>query len=67
MSFFTGFGVSSLVYILLNLAFPVIGASTKFEELDVSSEAEVDDDSGSRYSKEGMETKNRTHISTEEI
>ncbi|KAF9051532.1 permease for cytosine/purines, uracil, thiamine, allantoin-domain-containing protein [Panaeolus papilionaceus] len=36
MSFFTGFGVSSLIYYVLNKIFPVPGASTKFEEVDVS-------------------------------
>ncbi|KAJ8481865.1 hypothetical protein ONZ51_g5709 [Trametes cubensis] len=38
MSFFTGFGVSALVYWSLNLLFPVRGASecARFEEVDVS-------------------------------
>ncbi|KAF9073060.1 permease for cytosine/purines, uracil, thiamine, allantoin-domain-containing protein [Rhodocollybia butyracea] len=36
MSFFTGFGVSMLVYLLLNWAFPVPGAARTFEEVDVS-------------------------------
>jgi NCS1 family nucleobase:cation symporter-1 len=36
LSFFTGFGVSSLIYILLNLAFPVPGRYSKFEEVDLS-------------------------------
>ncbi|KAJ7269879.1 permease for cytosine/purines, uracil, thiamine, allantoin-domain-containing protein [Mycena rebaudengoi] len=36
MSFFTGFGVSSLTYWLLNLAFPVVGKASVFEEIDVS-------------------------------
>lgn len=38
MSFFTGFGVSALVYWCLNLAFPVPGmsAGSKFDEIDVS-------------------------------
>ncbi|KAL1946212.1 hypothetical protein VTO73DRAFT_15339 [Trametes versicolor] len=38
MSFFTGFGVSALVYWALNLAFPVRGADAcaRFEEVDVS-------------------------------
>ncbi|KAH8828996.1 permease for cytosine/purines, uracil, thiamine, allantoin-domain-containing protein [Flagelloscypha sp. PMI_526] len=36
MSFFTGFGTSSLVYYALNRAFPVPGFTTKFEEIDVS-------------------------------
>ncbi|KIK52903.1 hypothetical protein GYMLUDRAFT_77689 [Collybiopsis luxurians FD-317 M1] len=36
MSFFTGFGVSMIIYYLLNWAFPVPGASQTFEEVDVS-------------------------------
>ncbi|KAF9528685.1 permease for cytosine/purines, uracil, thiamine, allantoin-domain-containing protein [Crepidotus variabilis] len=36
MSFFTGFGVSALIYYLLNRAFPVPGLSKEFEEVDVS-------------------------------
>ncbi|PPQ72601.1 hypothetical protein CVT24_005123 [Panaeolus cyanescens] len=36
MSFFTGFGVSSLIYFALNKAFPVPGASADFKEVDVS-------------------------------
>ncbi|KDQ58522.1 hypothetical protein JAAARDRAFT_155037 [Jaapia argillacea MUCL 33604] len=48
MSFFTGFGVSSLIYFLLNIVFPVPGKSSQFEEVDVSegervSQDEVDD------------------------
>ncbi|KAK0482212.1 permease for cytosine/purines, uracil, thiamine, allantoin-domain-containing protein [Armillaria novae-zelandiae] len=38
MSFFTGFGVSSLIYWGLNRVFPVIGAASSFEEVDVSEE-----------------------------
>ncbi|KAH7923439.1 NCS1 nucleoside transporter family [Leucogyrophana mollusca] len=36
LSFFTGFGVSAIVYYALNRAFPVVGAATKFEENDIS-------------------------------
>jgi len=38
MSFFTGFGVSSLIYVLLNFLFPVPGSSLgeKFWEVDLS-------------------------------
>jgi len=36
LSFFTGFGVSSIVYYVLNRLFPIIGAAEKFEEVDVS-------------------------------
>lgn len=38
MSFFTGFGVSSLIYWCLNRVFPVIGAASSFDEVDVSEE-----------------------------
>ncbi|KAI0064413.1 NCS1 nucleoside transporter family [Artomyces pyxidatus] len=38
MSFFTGFGVSALVYLTLNHMFPVPGKSKHFEEVDVSAE-----------------------------
>lgn len=36
MSFFTGFGVSSLVYFFLNVLFPVPGKHRLFEEVDMS-------------------------------
>ncbi|KAN0084349.1 Permease for cytosine/purines, uracil, thiamine, allantoin domain containing protein [Tylopilus felleus] len=36
LSFFTGFGVSSVVYYVLNRLFPVVGAAEVFEEVDVS-------------------------------
>jgi len=36
MSFFTGFGVSSLVYFVLNMLFPVPGKHSRFEEIDMS-------------------------------
>jgi NCS1 family nucleobase:cation symporter-1 len=44
MSFFTGFGVSALIYYSLNVIFPVPGKHTNFEEVDVS-EGEKPDDS----------------------
>ncbi|KIJ59374.1 hypothetical protein HYDPIDRAFT_162483 [Hydnomerulius pinastri MD-312] len=37
LSFFTGFGVSALVYYTLNRLFPVVGAAEIFLEIDVSS------------------------------
>ncbi|PCH35183.1 hypothetical protein WOLCODRAFT_19825 [Wolfiporia cocos MD-104 SS10] len=40
LSFFTGYGVSALVYWILNLIFPARGASRTFEEVDLSVEAE---------------------------
>lgn len=51
MSFFTGFGVSALIYIILNKLFPVPGTSFKMEEIDVS---EFDDDTGSMGSGSGV-------------
>jgi NCS1 family nucleobase:cation symporter-1 len=36
LSFFTGFGTSSIVYYLLSRVFPVPGAADVFEEIDVS-------------------------------
>lgn len=36
MAFFTGAGVSALVYWVLNRLFPVPGASDRFEEIDLS-------------------------------
>ncbi|OJA08369.1 hypothetical protein AZE42_01006 [Rhizopogon vesiculosus] len=36
LSFFTGFGVSALVYWALNRVFPAVGAAQTFEEIDVS-------------------------------
>jgi NCS1 family nucleobase:cation symporter-1 len=36
MSFFTGFGVSALIYYFLNVVFPIPGKYAIFEEVDVS-------------------------------
>ncbi|KAG1862092.1 permease for cytosine/purines, uracil, thiamine, allantoin-domain-containing protein [Suillus subalutaceus] len=36
LSFFTGFGTSSIVYYILSRIFPVVGAAKVFEEIDVS-------------------------------
>lgn len=36
LAFFTGFGVSSVIYYLLNCAFPVPGRADKFKEVDES-------------------------------
>lgn len=40
MSFFTGFGVSALIYWGLNYAFPPRGMASVFEEVDLSETAE---------------------------
>jgi len=51
MSFFTGFGMSMVIYLLLNWAFPVPGRFETFEEVDVSG-WENDDKSDSNSSNE---------------
>jgi len=52
MSFFTGFGVSALIYYLLNVAFPVPGTSKTFEEVDVSAFGSTDVDTKNSDEKE---------------
>lgn len=66
MSFFTGFGVSSLVYYGLNMAFPVRGAHKVFHEVDVSEgvedsagTSEVDEDE--KYDIKGDEGVQHTY------
>lgn len=55
MSFFTGFGVSSVIYLLLNYFFPVPGRPGNFEEVDVSDERPgVGGDQDSDSSLEGV-------------
>lgn len=58
MSFFTGFGVSMVVYLLLNWAFPVPGTFQTFEEVDVSgwNGSDIDDKSDDICSNEEAET-----------
>ncbi len=65
MSFFTGFGVSALIYYTLNRIFPVPGANAKWEEVDVSRfndsasvRASVSDGSDSIKSKAGDAVEN---------
>lgn len=41
MSFFTGFGVSAVIYWILNQAFPAAGASNTFQEIDHSGMADA--------------------------
>lgn len=53
MSFFTGFGVSAVMYLALNALSPVPGKSRTFEEVDVSkydadSVEEIDSGHGKR-------------------
>ncbi|TFY75658.1 hypothetical protein EWM64_g8354 [Hericium alpestre] len=40
MSFFTGFGVSALIYYLLNVVWPAQGLSKTFKEVDLSADEE---------------------------
>jgi len=54
MSFFTGFGISSLIYWLLNVAFPVAGKAVGFEEND---ETEYEDGVEGQYQGEGNDEK----------
>ncbi|KAK7677633.1 hypothetical protein QCA50_019324 [Cerrena zonata] len=42
MSFFTGFGVSAIVYYILNLLYPAAGAASTFQEVDLSAEEDLD-------------------------
>jgi len=53
MSFFTGFGVSALVYFLLNKLFPVPGAARTFEEVD---ESEFEGEREGSYKKDGEQS-----------
>lgn len=57
MSFFTGFGVSMVVYLLLNWVFPVPGTFQTFEEVDVSKwdGSTIDDNSDGNSSNEDAE------------
>lgn len=58
MSFFTGFGVSAIIYYLLNVAFPVPGKYAKFEEIDVSEEeTKVTSDDVSSHLEEDIDNK----------
>jgi nucleobase:cation symporter-1, NCS1 family len=57
MSFFTGFGVSSVVYIILNILFPAKGASREFLEVDLSA---YDEDRSDNYSDVDRDEKDKT-------
>ncbi|KAF7968336.1 hypothetical protein HWV62_30959 [Athelia sp. TMB] len=55
MSFFTGFGVSAIIYYLLNVVFPVPGKFSNFEEIDVSEgedKAVSEDDISSQHEED---------------
>jgi nucleobase:cation symporter-1, NCS1 family len=58
MSFFTGFGVSAIVYYTLNYVFPVPGKYAKFEEIDISeNDVEERDSYSNEDVKEDSDTK----------
>lgn len=61
MSFFTGFGVSAIIYFLLNVVFPVPGKFSKFEEIDVS-EGEEKSDGSSSEQEEDLDVKKGDHV-----
>ncbi|KAF9010252.1 permease for cytosine/purines, uracil, thiamine, allantoin-domain-containing protein [Cyathus striatus] len=63
MSFFTGFGVSALVYYLLNFAFPAPGTSGDFREVDVSHFPIEEDDRSDAESTTSSDTKD-VHTAT---
>lgn len=62
MSFFTGFGVSALVYYTLNVIYPAAGAHATFQEVDLSAEEDfnvkqnihVESDADSDYKKDSV-------------
>ncbi|KAK7681363.1 hypothetical protein QCA50_015454 [Cerrena zonata] len=67
MSFFTGFGVSAIVYYILNLLYPAAGAASTFQEvdlsaedLDVSRQIHVESDGDSDFKKEAVTEDIRT-------
>ncbi|KAL0960035.1 hypothetical protein HGRIS_011683 [Hohenbuehelia grisea] len=68
MSFFTGFGVSSVIYYALNYVFPVPGANRKFEEKDISEEedAEVSDGDHDESGYKG-DHKDKSRVSVQSI
>jgi nucleobase:cation symporter-1, NCS1 family len=66
MSFFTGFGVSAIVYYTLNYVFPVPGKYAKFAELDVSEDDVEERDSYSNEDAKGDEDK-KDPIETEVV
>ncbi|KAF8911262.1 permease for cytosine/purines, uracil, thiamine, allantoin-domain-containing protein [Mucidula mucida] len=65
MSFFTGFGVSSLVYIVLNYVFPVPGMASSFEEVDLSHQVETAGDrSVESFTQERSDSKDKLEYDT---
>jgi len=70
MSFFTGFGVSSLIYWLLNIIFPVPGRATSFEEVDQTSYEEKvqgQRNGDTRSLEKGKESDDGADVSVKEI
>lgn len=64
MSFFTGFGVSALVYWSLNFAFPAAGkSSSSFEEVDLSAGESEHVSSSGRSSPVSDKKEEMIHVS----
>ena len=67
MSFFTGFGVSALVYCGLSFAYPPAGKHGAFEEVDVSAGGRVleqeaqDEDDGAGKDSDSIDKGNVTY------
>ena len=63
MSFFTGFGVSSIVYYILNRIWPSPGAFQDFKEVDESEfelrEAEAEAEAGAEEYASDSDTKDK--------
>jgi NCS1 family nucleobase:cation symporter-1 len=55
MAFFTGFGVSAIIYYVLNRIWPTPGAFQKFEEIDESEFAERQQEAMEKKQKESQE------------
>jgi NCS1 family nucleobase:cation symporter-1 len=68
MSFFTGFGVSAVVYYILNRIWPSPGAFQDFKEVDESEfelrevEAEADEEPSDIDSKDKLQAEGDTNV-----
>ena len=69
MSFFTGFGVSMLVYLALNYVFPPAGKNAHFAEVDESAHElpATGDEAGSDEGYYGDEKKRRESIEVQPV
>jgi len=64
LAFFTGFGVSSIIYYLLNRAFPVPGRADKFKEVDESHYLDEMDGRTSDWEERGESQEEEDNVST---